>query len=41
MADRRGGTGQSLAFGCIAVLILAAVIAGVLGVVFLWDVNAA
>ncbi len=31
---------KNLAFGCVAMVILAIVVAGGLAVVFLWDVNA-
>ncbi|MES2861689.1 MAG: hypothetical protein V4701_09460 [Pseudomonadota bacterium] len=40
MNDQDGAGPRSFAFGCIAVAILAAVVAGGLAVIFLWDVNA-
>ena len=39
MRGRPGGETPRLAFGCIAVAILALVVAGAFAVVFLWDVN--
>ncbi len=39
MKDRRGRGAPSFAFGCMAMAILAAVIAAGLAVIFLWDVN--
>ena len=39
--DRGEGQGGGMVWGCLAVVILAAVVGAVLAVVFLWDVNAA
>ncbi len=39
MRGRPGGETPRLAFGCIAVAILALVVAGAFAVIFLWDVN--
>ncbi len=38
---RQGGQTPRFAFGCMAVAILGLVVAGVLAVIFLWDVNGA
>ena len=40
MNGRPGAGPPRYAFGCLAVAILAAMVGGVLAVVFLWDVNA-
>lgn len=37
--DDGGDLARRMAFGCLAVVIVLAVAAGLLGVVFLWDVN--
>ncbi len=39
MMDDGSDLGRRAAFGCLAVVILLAVAAGLFGVVFLWDVN--
>jgi hypothetical protein len=39
MMDDGSDLGRRAAFGCLAVLILLTVGAGLFGVVFLWDVN--
>ena len=40
MHGRPGGETPRLAFGCMAVGILALVVIGAFAVIFLWDVNA-
>jgi hypothetical protein len=40
MTGRPGGGAPRFAFGCMAIAILAAVVAAGLAVIFLWDVNA-
>ncbi|MFN7388963.1 MAG: hypothetical protein ACK5R8_05740 [Brevundimonas sp.] len=39
MMDDGSDLGRRAVFGCLAVVILLAVAAGLFGVVFLWDVN--
>ena len=39
MNGRSGGETPRVAFGCMAVGILALVVVGALAVIFLWDVN--